>query len=176
MKILRGTFRIITFLLMLILTTGLVLATAWLPVRVRGVRLSAWLLVPICRLLLPLFNVEFTAREAQRTTEGIHRDDWVFDLDGYALKKFGSQGQQKSYLIALKLALFCLLQHHKNTAPILLLDDIFDKLDPQRIAALVQIITAPPFGQVLMTDTQTERVAQILHQLSAAFQVVSLGE
>lgn len=66
MKILRGTFRIITFLLMLILTTGLVLATAWLPMRVRGVRLSAWLLVPICRLLLPLFNVEFTAREAQR--------------------------------------------------------------------------------------------------------------
>jgi hypothetical protein len=64
MKILRGTFRIITFLLMLILTTGLVLATAWLPLRVRGVRLSAWLLVPICRLLLPLFNVEFTAREA----------------------------------------------------------------------------------------------------------------
>lgn len=115
-------------------------------------------------------------REAQRTTEGIHRDDWVFELDGYALKKFGSQGQQKSYLIALKLALFCLLQHHKNTAPILLLDDIFDKLDPQRIAALVQIITAPPFGQVLMTDTQTERVAQILQQLSATFQVVSLDE
>lgn len=75
MKILRGTFRIITFLLMLILTTGLVLATAWLPVRVRGVRLSAWLLVPICRLLLPLFNVEFIAREAQRITR---HDGFIF--------------------------------------------------------------------------------------------------
>ncbi|MCP4420411.1 MAG: 1-acyl-sn-glycerol-3-phosphate acyltransferase [Chloroflexi bacterium] len=69
MGFIRGSFRIFTFLLMLLLTTLLVLSLAWLPIRVKGVRLSAWLLLPICRLLLPLFNIEFTAREAQRITQ-----------------------------------------------------------------------------------------------------------
>ena len=66
MRLIRGTLRIFIFLIMLLLTTLLVLGTAWLPVRVKGVRLSAWLLVPICRLLLPLFNVKFTVPEAHR--------------------------------------------------------------------------------------------------------------
>ncbi len=75
MKIIRGVLRITIFLIMLFITTLLVLATAWLPVRLRGVRLSAWLLVPICRLLLPLFNVQFTAREAERITR---HDGFIF--------------------------------------------------------------------------------------------------
>ena len=66
MGFIRGTVRILSFIILLLITTLLVLATAWLPIRIRGVRLSAWLLVPICRLLLPLFNIQFTAHEAQR--------------------------------------------------------------------------------------------------------------
>jgi 1-acyl-sn-glycerol-3-phosphate acyltransferase len=75
MRFIRGTLRIVIFLLMLISTTMLVLLTAWLPVRVKGVRLSAWLLMPICRLLLPLFNVQFTAPDAPRITK---HDGFIF--------------------------------------------------------------------------------------------------
>lgn len=115
-------------------------------------------------------------RDAQRTTEGLHRDDWIFEIDGYPLKKFGSQGQQKSFLIALKLALYRLLFQYKNRPPLLLLDDVFDKLDPQRIAQLSQIITQPPFGQVLMTDTQADRMAQILAELHIDCTIIDIEQ
>ena len=74
MKLIRGSLRLVLFFLLLFITTSLVLLTAWLPVRVKGVRFSAWLLVPICRLLLPLFNVQFTAPDAPR----ILRHDGLF--------------------------------------------------------------------------------------------------
>ncbi|MCA9917872.1 MAG: 1-acyl-sn-glycerol-3-phosphate acyltransferase [Anaerolineales bacterium] len=75
MKLIRGTFRLIVFFFLLLLTTVLVLATAWVPMRIKGARLSAWLLPTVCRLLLPLFNVEFTALEAKRITQ---HDGYIF--------------------------------------------------------------------------------------------------
>jgi DNA replication and repair protein RecF len=93
-----------------------------------------------------------------RTTRGAHRDDLIFTMDGNPLKKFGSQGQQKSFLIALKLAQFDYLATLKNTKPLLLLDDIFEKLDQYRLAKLFAWIGEGKFGQVFLTDTQIERV------------------
>lgn len=112
-------------------------------------------------------------RQQQRTTDGIHRDDWVFGIGGYALKKYGSQGQQKSFLIALKLALYELLATEVQLKPILLLDDIFDKLDPQRIAQLLQITAGNTavFGQIFISDTQPDRIQQSCATLGIATKV-----
>jgi DNA replication and repair protein RecF len=93
----------------------------------------------------------------QRTLRGVHRDDWDFILDEQELKSFGSQGQKKSYLFALKLAQFSYINKKLGITPILLLDDIFEKLDQQRMEALLAIIRGPEFGQVLLTDTHMER-------------------
>jgi DNA replication and repair protein RecF len=94
----------------------------------------------------------------QRTLKGIHRDDLIFLLNGVSLKGFASQGQKKSFLFALKLAQFAYLADKLNYSPILLLDDIFEKLDQKRIEALLQIIRHKSFGQVLLTDTHNDRV------------------
>jgi DNA replication and repair protein RecF len=94
----------------------------------------------------------------QRTLKGIHKDDFVYSLDGLALKNFGSQGQKKSFLFSLKLAQFEYLKTKMNHRPILLLDDVFEKLDQQRMEALLDIVKSPIFGQVLLTDTHEERV------------------
>ncbi|MDR6193756.1 DNA replication/repair protein RecF [Siphonobacter sp. SORGH_AS_0500] len=99
---------------------------------------------------------------AQRTTLGIHRDDFVFEIDSYPLKKFGSQGQQKSFVVALKLAQFHLLTQEKGHQPILLLDDIFDKLDDRRIAKLMDMMLDGTFGQVFLTDARPERTQSLL--------------
>ena len=98
----------------------------------------------------------------QRTTMGVHRDDFEFLIDGMALKRFGSQGQQKTFVIALRLGQFDQLQAAKQTKPILLLDDIFDKLDDGRIAKLIQRITEGSFGQLFITDARPERTEQLL--------------
>lgn len=98
---------------------------------------------------------------ARRTTGGIHRDDIMFTLNGHVVKRFGSQGQQKSFLISLILAQYQLLKQHKGVNPLLLLDDIFDKLDAQRCANLLQFITNDDFGQVFITDTHRERIEEI---------------
>ncbi len=100
-------------------------------------------------------------RYAQRTTQGIHRDDWLFEINGYPLKKYGSQGQQKSFLIALKLAIYQLIRQHKQIRPILLLDDIFDKLDASRTTQLLQTVMGEHFGQIFISDTQLDRMRQI---------------
>ncbi|MCL4113204.1 UNVERIFIED_CONTAM: hypothetical protein GTU68_002854 [Idotea baltica] len=105
----------------------------------------------------------------RRTTVGIHKDDWEFKIGEYAIKKIGSQGQQKSFLIALKLAFYHLLSHKKNELPILLLDDIFDKLDANRIKALIKIITEKSYGQVFITDADNERLPTILNELNLQF-------
>ncbi len=99
---------------------------------------------------------------AQRTTLGIHRDDYAFEIDSYPLKKFGSQGQQKSFVVALKLAQFHLLTQEKGHQPILLLDDIFDKLDDRRIARLIHLMKDGTFGQVFLTDARPERTQSLL--------------
>jgi len=99
-----------------------------------------------------------TDLRAQRTLHGPHRDDLDFRLRGEPLRAFGSQGQKKSFLFALKLAQYHYLADALKNLPILLLDDIFEKLDQTRIEALLGIIRWPGFGQVLLTDTHAERV------------------
>lgn len=94
----------------------------------------------------------------QRTTRGVHRDDWDFNINGIAIKNFASQGQKKSFLFALKLAQHAYLNRVLGHMPILLLDDIFEKLDQNRMEALLRIIQGSEFGQVMLTDTHAERV------------------
>ncbi len=95
---------------------------------------------------------------AHHTTTGIHKDDLVFTINGQPLKRYGSQGQQKTYLIALKLAQFDLTRARTGLRPMLLLDDIFDKIDPQRMRHLLQLLGGGRFGQVLITDTDASRL------------------
>ncbi len=104
-------------------------------------------------------------RILMRTNHGVHRDDFQFVIDGYPLKKFGSQGQQKSFLIALKLAQFEVLKNEKGHKPLLLLDDIFDKLDDHRIMQLVSMIENHEFGQVFITDARPERTKFFLDRI-----------
>jgi DNA replication and repair protein RecF len=104
-------------------------------------------------------------RLLQRSTRGTHRDDFIFEIDGYPLKKFGSQGQQKSYLLALKLAQFDMLHQEKGFKPILLMDDVFDKLDDHRIAKLMQMIERDFFGQIFITDARPERTRVFLEKI-----------
>lgn len=111
----------------------------------------------------------------QRTTIGIHLDDYEFEIEGYPLKKFGSQGQQKSFLIALKFAQFDTLHEHKERKPILLLDDIFDKLDDRRIQRLLDMIESHTFGQVFITDARPERTAHFVDKLSVDKQIFSVA-
>jgi DNA replication and repair protein RecF len=104
----------------------------------------------------------------QRSTTGPHRDDFVFLMDGLPVKSYASQGQQKSFAIALKLAQFELLAAKPQpssspaTKPLLLLDDIFDRLDDKRIARLLQLVADQTFGQVFLTDTNLARTDQAL--------------
>lgn len=105
-------------------------------------------------------------RAAQYTTVGIHKDDLEFTIDDRPLKRYGSQGQQKTYLIALKLAQFDLTLARSGRRPILLLDDIFDKIDPQRMRHLLQLLSGRRFGQVLITDTDAGRLHQALDGLA----------
>lgn len=112
---------------------------------------------------------------AQRTVKGVHKDDYIFEIDGVALKKFGSQGQQKSFVIALKLAQYELLSLEKETRPILLLDDIFDKLDDRRIQQLIELIDDGSLGQVFITDARPERSRRILLHVRADVRFIEIN-
>jgi len=101
----------------------------------------------------------------ERTTTGIHKDDLIFTLRDMPLKKFGSQGQQKSFLIALKLAQYAYVEKYKGFKPLLLLDDIFDKLDDKRMHKLMEMVSHHDFGQIFITDTGRERVLNIFNQI-----------
>lgn len=105
----------------------------------------------------------------QRTTVGIHRDDYEFEFAHGELKKLGSQGQQKSFLVAVKLAHVSIIRQHKGFNPILLLDDIFDKLDDLRIARLLDVAAGPDFGQLFITDAGPERTIRLLQNLGIEF-------
>jgi DNA replication and repair protein RecF len=96
------------------------------------------------------------------TTTGVHKDDWIFCMEGKSLKKFASQGQQKSFIIALKIAQFRYLKKKYGSAPILLLDDIFDKLDDSRVNYLVDMVCGNEFEQVFITDTNLQRMKKLL--------------
>ena len=103
---------------------------------------------------------------------GIHRDDLAMTLDGFAIKKEGSQGQNKTYLISLKLAQFDFLcQTGSHTKPILLLDDIFDKLDAQRVEQIISLVAEEKFGQIFITDTNREHLDRILERSSGDYKI-----
>ena len=110
----------------------------------------------------------------QYTTSGIHKDDLSFEIGEYPIKKFGSQGQQKSYLIALKLAQFDFIKQKSNMLPILLLDDIFDKLDENRVSQIIDLVNNDEFGQIFITDTHSERTENILKKGDKKYQVFKL--
>ena len=115
-------------------------------------------------------------RKFERTTAGIHRDDLQFVIHGMPMKKFGSQGQQKSFLIALKLAQYSFLNDSKGFKPLLLLDDIFDKLDELRITKLMQMVSANNFGQVFITDTNIARVEQVFARIGVPVKIFNVKE
>ncbi|MDG2357318.1 MAG: DNA replication and repair protein RecF [Polaribacter sp.] len=110
----------------------------------------------------------------QYTTSGIHKDDLSFEIGAFPIKKFGSQGQQKSYLIALKLAQFEFIKQQSSVTPILLLDDIFDKLDENRVSQIIDLVNNDEFGQIFITDTHTERTENILKQGAKEYQIFRL--
>ncbi|HRC90119.1 MAG TPA: DNA replication/repair protein RecF [Bacteroidales bacterium] len=108
-------------------------------------------------------------RILEYTTTGIHKDDLIFELNGYPLKIFGSQGQQKSFLVALKLAKFDYLKRKAGFAPILLLDDIFDKFDSERVEKIIDLAGNNRFGQIFITDTDEVRMRNVLSRFKADY-------
>ncbi|MEC9209465.1 MAG: DNA replication/repair protein RecF [Bacteroidota bacterium] len=111
----------------------------------------------------------------RKTTQvGTHKDDIIFKMNTYPIKKIGSQGQQKSFLIALKLAQFDFIKEQLGFKPILLLDDIFDKLDDHRILKLISFVDKNVFGQVFITDTHTERSATILSKAGITYSIYTI--
>lgn len=114
-------------------------------------------------------------RVVRYTSVGIHKDDLVFTIGGYPIKKYGSQGQQKSYVIAIKLAQFEFMKQIKKQKPILLLDDIFDKLDDERVEQIVKLVNEDEFGQVFITDTQRERVEHIFKNNSMDHKIFKIA-
>ena len=110
-------------------------------------------------------------RRLRRTTQGIHKDDLAFDLGEHPIKKFGSQGQQKSFLIALRLSQLAYIEKATGVKPILLLDDIFDKIDDKRVQALMRWVTAGEFGQVFITDTDLGRIPGMFRETGADVRV-----
>lgn len=110
----------------------------------------------------------------QYTSVGTHKDDLVFLIDDFPIKKFGSQGQQKSFLIALKLAQFDFIKQQSGVAPILLLDDIFDKLDENRVAQIISLVDDAHFGQIFISDTHAERTEEIIKQTHQSYKIFKL--
>ena len=113
-------------------------------------------------------------RSAQYTTSGIHKDDLLFEIEGFPMKKYGSQGQQKSFLVALKLSQFEMLKREVGVVPIVLLDDIFDKLDDSRVAQLVQLVTQQHFGQLFITDTHYERTEEVVRRTGLPYEMFNI--
>ena len=113
-------------------------------------------------------------RILEHTTVGIHKDDLEFLIDGHSLKKYASQGQQKSFLIALKLAQFDFIKSIKNTTPILLLDDIYDRLDDLRIKQLMELVCSNNFGQLFITDTHPTRLANLFKASNVNYKIFSI--
>ena len=101
------------------------------------------------------------------TTSGIQRDDFIFTMDGNPIRRFGSQGQQKSFLVSLKFAQYEIMKRSYGFAPVLLLDDVFDKLDMTRISNLLEMVASNDFGQIFITDSNKVRMAGIVDGLTA---------
>lgn len=110
----------------------------------------------------------------QYTSVGTHKDDLVFLIDYFPIKKFGSQGQQKSFLIALKLAQFDFIKQQSGVSPILLLDDIFDKLDESRVSQIISLVDDEHFGQIFISDTHAERTEDVIKQTHQSYKIFKL--
>ena len=113
-------------------------------------------------------------RVLQYTSVGIHKDDLQFTIAGHPIKKFGSQGQQKSFLIALKLAQFHFIKEQAGTTPILLLDDIFDKLDEHRVSQIVSLVDNDNFGQLFISDTHADRTENVVKNIRQSYKIFTL--
>ena len=118
---------------------------------------------PLDQLLAQSFEKD---RIMKHTTCGIHRDDFAFKMNGHPIRRFGSQGQQKSFLVSLKFAQYEIMKRSYGFAPILLLDDVFDKLDMGRISNLLQMVASNDFGQIFITDSNKVRMAGIVDGLT----------
>ncbi len=114
-------------------------------------------------------------RATEYTTVGIHKDDLEFSINNHSLKKFASQGQQKSFLIALKLAQFDFIKNIKKITPILLLDDIYDKLDDLRVKQLMELVSTDNFGQLFITDTHPTRLADLFKTSEIEFKLFKIN-
>jgi DNA replication and repair protein RecF len=114
-----------------------------------------------------LLAVSFEKDRALRyTSSGIQRDDFVFTMNGWPLRRHGSQGQQKSFLVSLKFAQYEIMKKSYGFAPLLLLDDVFDKLDMGRISNLLQMVSGKDFGQIFITDSNKVRMSGIVDTLT----------
>ena len=112
----------------------------------------------------------------QFTSEGVHRDDITLKIGGYPLRKYGSQGQQKSFLIALKLSQFMLVAEDTGKKPILLLDDLFDKLDAWRVQGLIELVGSEEFGQIFITDCNRKRLERILGGMTSNYKLFTVSD
>lgn len=110
----------------------------------------------------------------QYTSVGTHKDDLSFEINDHPIKKFGSQGQQKSYLVALKLAQFDFIKQQSGHTPILLLDDIFDKLDEQRVSQIISLVNKDAFGQIFISDTHKERTENVVKTAEQSYKIIEL--
>lgn len=115
-------------------------------------------------------------RALEYTTAGIHRDDLILKMNGHPVRSIGSQGQQKSYLVALKLAKFDFIKHKAGFAPVLLLDDIFDKFDAGRVEQIIKLVGNHRFGQIFITDTHEERLKEILDTHNFDYRFFRIGD
>ena len=105
-------------------------------------------------------------RALKYTTVGVQRDDFLFTMNGYPIRKCGSQGQQKSFLVSLKFAQYEIMKESYGFAPILLLDDLFDKLDMNRVSNLLSMVAGADFGQIFLSDSNKVRLAGIVNALT----------
>jgi DNA replication and repair protein RecF len=115
-------------------------------------------------------------RVMQYTTQGIHKDDLLLKLNGYPMKKTGSQGQQKTFLVTLKLAQFDFIRNMNRSVPILLLDDVFDKFDEHRVRQIIRLVSDTHFGQIFITHTDEEKMRSILQEMDTDFRLFHIDD
>jgi DNA replication and repair protein RecF len=123
-----------------------------------------------------LMNSREKDRQMQFTTSGIHKDDLILKLNGYALKKTGSQGQQKTFLVTLKLAQFDFIKEMNQMRPILLLDDVFDKFDESRVRQIIRLVADDHFGQIFITHTDENKMHSILKDMNADYHLFNVEQ
>ena len=113
-------------------------------------------------------------KKLMQSNVGVHRDDLIFKINGESMKRFASQGQRKSFLVSLKLAQFDMIKNSLSLTPILLLDDIFDKLDENRVKKIINLVNESSFGQLFITDTHYERTKEVIKQTNQEFKIFKL--